>query len=422
DAASWLHQGGHPVLARAVFDRAMSHLDTLVDPARYEADMERFVSLDPIEPDAESIAAWSAAPTSADQLRGVADRWRQMGFADRADAVMADAAARFPDDVALYEERCRLAIRRRDGDALDALVAAPPDHPDGADNAGYYEGVFAHETGDRERAIAAFERVWARRRDWSDVARRLGTLLLEDDPRRSMEVWVQAADAHQAPYFRWLGLVGATLAEDWPAQARLGAELGLPELPDDRRVDLTWGYIRVRLPGLPRPLIAMRTGPVTARILGLLPPGEAQHHGEIVVFDPEYGNADEVEADDEVLRVHDAWAGVEPATHDCVTLDGIWPGDEAVEALTDALDEAGVHYQYGAGEGYGITDPDGGETHRGLFLLLAVDDGSAPVVRDLFEAHRPGTGPWVYHELLDRLGERDEAERHRSLARAWAMI
>ncbi|MCB9686209.1 MAG: hypothetical protein H6735_14300 [Alphaproteobacteria bacterium] len=421
-SSRWFHEGGHPLLAEAVRERARPHLEALADPGRYLSELSALSELERVEPHESSIAALLAQPASPEQHVGLAERWSQMGFPDRADAALDEATRQFPDDIDLYEARCKTALGRRDAELLDRLVAAPPRHPEGEDNARFYEGLFAHETGDVARAIAAFEQVWSRRHDWIEVARRLGRLLLPSDPGRSMLVWLEAADAHQVPYFRWLGLVAATLAEDWPAQARLGAELELPELPDDRRPELDWGVLRIRIPDVARPLLARRTGPVTARILSLLGPGVTQHHGEVVVFDPQIANADEVAEDDEALRLHEAWARLEPATHDCVTLDGIWPGDEAVEALTEALDQAGVHYQFAAGDGYAITDPDGGEVHRGLFLFLAVDDASQGPLRALLEAHRPEHGPWVMHELLDRLGAADEAEEQRGLAEAWGMI
>ena len=421
-ASRWLHEGGHPVLAEAVRERARPHLGDLVDPSSLAAELERLADLDPVEPDESSIARLLSQPVSAGQLIELAGRWRQMGFTERADAALDEASRAFPDDLDLYEARCRAALESRDADVLNALVAAPPDHPEGPDNARFYEGLFAHETGDTARAIAALEWVWARRQDWLEVGRRLGHLHLSETPERSMQVWIETAEAHQANDFLWFALVGATLAEDWPAQARLAARLELPELPDDRRADFAWGFLRIRLPGLARPLLARRTGPVTARILSLLGPGEVQHHGEIVAFDPRHVNAEEVAEDEEALRIHEAWASLEPATHDCVTLDGLWPGEAGLEALTEALDKADVHYQFAAGDGYGITDPESGEQHRGLFLFLAVDEGSQDGLRSLLEAHRPAQGPWVFHELLDRLGAREEAEAQRQLARAWGMI
>jgi len=421
-ASAWLHQGGHPTLARAVAQRAQSDLDALVDGSAYQAELERLAQLEPGEPHESSIAALCAQPATSEQLQAIADRWRQMGFAERADDALADAARQFPDDIGLYEARCMQAIRTRNADTLEALVARPPDHPEGPDNAHFYEGMFAHESGDEARAITAFEWVWTRRQDWAEVAKRLGRLHLQGNPARSLEVWLQAADAHQAPYFRWLGLVAATIAEDWPAQAAIGAALELPELPNDRRADLSWGYLRIRIPELPRPLLAQRTGPVTARILSLQSPDETQHHGEIVVFDPQHTNADEVAEDDDALRIHTAWAGLESATKDCVTLDGIWPGEDAMQALSEALDEAGFYHQPAAGDGYEIKDPSTDETHRGVYLFLAVDEASGPALRALLEGQRPAHGPWVYHELLERLGASDEAEAQRELARAWGMI
>ena len=419
-ASAWLRAGGHPTLAEAVVQRALAHTGALVDPDRYLADVEALDT--PVEPDPTSIAALHAQPATSEHLQTIASRWRQMGFHDRADTTLQDAAVRFPDDIGLYEARCTHALRTGNGEALEDLVAHPPDHAEGEDNARFYEGLFAHGSGDDARAIDAFEWVWARRQDWIEVAKRLGKLLLRASPTRSLEVWQQAADAHQSPYFRWLAMVAATAAEDWPAQARLGRELELPELPDDRRADLSWGYLRIRLADQPRPYLAQRTGPVTARILSLSSPGEAQHHGEIVIFNPEYNNVDEVAEDEDALRVHDAWMGVEPATHDCVTLDGIWPGEASMEALSEALDRLDLYHQPAAGAGYEITDPNGGETHRGVYLFIAVDEASGPTLRALLEAQRPTHGPWVYHELLDRLGADEEAEAQRELARHWGMI
>ncbi|MFK7930446.1 MAG: tetratricopeptide repeat protein [Myxococcota bacterium] len=421
-ASEWLHKGGHPRLAAAVRERCREHLDALVDPDRYQAVLERVAQLPAVEPDESSIAALHAQPATVEQLRLIASRWQQMGFHDRADATLADAARQFPNDIGLYEARCMQAIRSRDADLVQSLVSEPPDHPEGIDNARFYEGIFAHESGEESRAIEAFEWVWARRQDWGEVAKRLGKLLLQSRPARSLEVWQQAADAQDAPYFRWMAMVAATLAEDWPAQCQLAATLGLPELPDDRRADESWNYLRIRIPEHPETFLAQRTGPVTARLLSLRSPGEAQQHGAIVVFNPEHNNADEVAEDDDVLRIHDAWAQIEPPTKTCVTLDGIWPGADATQALCEALDEAGFFHQAAAGEGYEITDPATGQTHRGHYRFLAVDDASGEALKALLEAHRPDHGPWVYHELLDQLKMPNEAESQRALAQAWGMI
>jgi len=421
-ASTWLAEGGHPTLSDAVLQRATAHLDRLVDPRRYQPAVDRLAERDPVPPDPSSIAALAAGPGSPEQLQGVASRWRQMGFEELASSTLVEASRQFPDDIGLYEARCTQALREGDPEALEALLAQPPDHPEGEDNARFYEGIYAHDTGDEARAIAAFEWLWARRQDWAEAGKRLGKLHLRGDPARSIVVFRQAAEAHQAPYFLWLALVAATLAEDWPTQAELGTLLDLPELPNDRRPDFSWAYLRIRVPSLPHPLLAQRTGPVTARLLSLLPPGQTQHHGEIVVFDPEHSNADEVAEDPDALKIHDAWAGLEPATGACVTLDGIWPGEEAVQALFAALDAAGFYHQTAAGDAYEITDPETGEPHRGMYRYVAVDDANADALRALLASHAPAHGPWVYHELLDRLGQEEAAEAQRRRARAWGMI
>lgn len=156
--------------------------------------------------------------------------------------------------------------------------------------------------------------------------------------------------------YHWEVLIAATAAQQW-AQVRTQARHLKMTLDDadseDSPVEEDWGYIHLRFEenGRSNDVLAQRTGPATARIAQIASHQETQRMDDWVVFAPTLMEdpPEDPEALENYIHVFSApfhvlqKGGFGPS----YMLDGVHPGEDRLDALRQALDEAGwASWQY----------------------------------------------------------------------------
>lgn len=192
----------------------------------------------------------------------------------------------------------------------------------------------------------------------------------------------------------WDRLVCATLIERWDLVRESAATLDMALSTTEGPVDEEWGVIRVRFrdeKDESLSLRALRTGPVTARILDFSRFGDTQYYDHNIVFDAYPLN--KLDQKDEEGHAHDA-EGYYTYLYDAVrrtpgpdyfyfTLDGMYPGDEAWAALEKAMhDDPDLLISRRSGEQYTVTDSRTDEEQTGVYAIVGVLEG-----RDLRSVH-----------------------------------
>ena len=147
----------------------------------------------------------------------------------------------------------------------------------------------------------------------------------------------------------------AAAAGDWTAARQSAARLELDIAPGEGPFTEEWGWIIVRFEekGETIDYYARRTGPVTARILENAPPRYAQHVQDEIVFDaaPLYPLPEDEEERKKFIVTYRVLHILTPGEYSrSWPLKGAHPGQEALDALSKALEDAG-HQVW-------IVDPD----------------------------------------------------------------
>jgi Arc/MetJ family transcription regulator len=222
----------------------------------------------------------------------------------------------------------------------------------------------------------------------------------------------------------WDRMIVATLLERWDVVRASAARLEFELSGDSGPVEEEWEACRLRYTepdGTFTEVWARRTGPVTARVVSIAMPDAIQHVGDTVVFDAEPLNEGPAEGEEE----DHAWLYpvvevLRPGRYSVFALDGVGPGDEAIERMYETLAACGARLSVRTSEAYRLTTPEGEEV-PGFFALLAV-----PPEADLREVEaglrRCAEGlphPMLWPTLLEKLGREQEAEAQRAVAEEW---
>jgi hypothetical protein len=222
----------------------------------------------------------------------------------------------------------------------------------------------------------------------------------------------------------WDRVLVATLLERWDVVRASAARLGFKLSGDSGPVEEAWEACRLRYTepdGTFTEVWARRTGPVTARVVSIAMPDSTQHVGDVVAFDATPLNEGPAEGEEE----DHAWLYpvvevLRPGRYSVFALDGVGPGDEAIERMYETLAACGARLSVRTSETYRLTTPEGEEV-PGFFALLAV-----PPEADLREVEaglrRCAEGlphPMLWPTLLEKLGREQEAQAQRAVAEEW---
>ncbi len=221
-------------------------------------------------------------------------------------------------------------------------------------------------------------------------------------------------------------MVAATLLGAWgtvrDSATRLGIRLEASEGPVDERWELC--VVRVEHPsGKRQDLYAVRTGPVTARIIQISRVDEPQRFGDVVVFDARPLNTPPKD-EERPIFVYEEVAPLRPAGSRAFWIDGVHPGEDAIADLRERLGELGGSLQVQSGDKYQVTDPSDGTTRLGVYLFAAfpadADLARASVTLAAATAGLPY--PLVWPLLARAAGDQALADAHQALAEAWQLV
>lgn len=297
-------------------------------------------------------------------------------------------------------------------------------------------------------AIAQFYlgRMSMRREDWAAAAQAFErTRQLEDSPNRSTLSNLALVYRHLDRLEESLALLDELAAseddfsDDWD-RMHVATLLGRHDKVRDsaRRlgfkfegegpIDDPFEYCEVQLRDAVGRKVghrAVRINPVVARIIAMQAPDKPCHYRDEVLVDPVVLNPREgpppENASKEAGDYEPQYRGervLKPGGYRIYDIDGVHPGEEAVEALRTALQGHGVYLSQRSGDGYRLSPREGETTVLGVYIFIAVPQGLATT--ELYGILAPRLAQWsqpiTFRGLLRELGNETELERHEQIA------
>lgn len=233
------------------------------------------------------------------------------------------------------------------------------------------------------------------------------------------------------PNIHWDRMVVATMQEDWErvhASARvIGFQFDTEEGPIDEPFQMCLLTFSDE-PDAPT-YWAVRNSPVTAKVVELARPRRAQHFEDEVIFEPT-SLTPRPEDHPEDQPHHDTYTVLKVRKqgdyHESVTLHGVCPPEEKLEALQqslgDALDVASEHVPT---QGYMLHDPDSDTPLEALYMLLAIPRSvDLDAVHAHLEEHTADLEhPLQWARLLKKMNAREELiAQHTSIHERYGML
>lgn len=287
-------------------------------------------------------------------------------------------------------------------------------------------------------------RLYRQRERWADTAREAeaaveagigmearrlwaGAVQQLDDNARGAEIIKAALDSPEIEDEDvWRMIVMATAAEDWPTVRAGAAKLGMPLQSTEGPIEEEWHLVRAVLPapdGSRREVLAVRTGPATARLVAAQPRGMDYNAGDIVVIDPtplEPVPEDEKERESFIIPFA-AVALLRSAGFTSYFFDGAAPSEEEWAEFNQVLDERGWAIWVYSEDDYTVTHPGTGERLPGLYGWVAVPPGVTPAEVDalLDDATERWVHPLAWLDLAREVGI--EVERHERIVKEYGL-
>lgn len=213
----------------------------------------------------------------------------------------------------------------------------------------------------------------------------------------------------------WDHMSAASAAHDWEAVRRSAAAIGMELSSTEGVVEEPWGWVIIRSEeeGEPMEYYARRSGPVTARIVENAPANRAQQVGDWVVFDAALVHP---APEDEEAREHfiPTYAQVHVLERGGFArswlIDGAHPGEDAWNALVEAVEAQGWKIWAHSRPDYTVTDPEAEDgTLPGLLFTIAQPQDHAPLALHRFL--QQATAGWAHPLCWLRLAEACEQDR-----------
>lgn len=224
----------------------------------------------------------------------------------------------------------------------------------------------------------------------------------------------------------WRMVVMATAAEDWPLVREGAGKLGMQLDTAEGPIDEEWHLVRVVLPvsdGSQREVLAVRTGPATARLLIPQPRGMDYNAGDIVVIDPR--PLEPVpEGGEEQESYVIPFGGVSllrPGGFTSWFFDGAAPSEDDWTEFNEVMAERGWPMWVYSDENYSVTHPTTGERLQGVYGWIAVPPGVEPIDLDalLDDATERWSHPLAWLDLARSAGI--EVERHERITKEYGL-
>ncbi|MGI5160053.1 tetratricopeptide repeat protein [Microbispora sp. CA-102843] len=259
------------------------------------------------------------------------------------------------------------------------------------------------------------------RRLWSGAVQQLG------DNAKAAEILKPLLDSGEGEEEDvWRFIVLSTAVEDWAAVRAAGTKLGMPIESGEGPIEEEWHLVRVILPapdGSQREVLAVRTGPATARLAIPQPRGMEYNAGDVVVIDPrplEPIPENEQERESFVIP----FAGVtmlRPGGYTSWFFDGAAPSEDEWAEFNEVLAERGWPMWVYSDENYRVTHPATGEQLPGVFGWIAIPPTVRPAELDavLDDVTEQWSHPLAWLDLAREVGI--EAERHERISKEYGL-
>ncbi|MCT9932936.1 tetratricopeptide repeat protein [Planotetraspora sp. A-T 1434] len=410
--------------------------------AELRAAVDRAPELPPPGPQDELVAYFEAAdgrtadperwvgwlwPLSGTDLEATRRHTTTLGFlgysAAGADIYWAmvdgDPAAADPEDIAYLTG---LLIEAGQDERVERLAERLPESQSHLALARLYRARERWEetAAEAELAVAAGALVEGSRL-WSGAVQQLGDNAKAADILRPL---LELEDREEEDVWRLIVL--ATAAEDWATVRAAAATLGMPLQSEEGPIEEEWHLIRAILPapdGSQREVLAVRTGPATARLAIPQPRGMEYNAGDVIVVDPrplEPIPEDPQERESFVIP----FAGVSmlwPGGYTSWFFDGAAPSEDEWAEFNELLAERGWPMWVYSDEGYHVTHPATGERLPGVFGWIAVPPTVTPSELDavLDDATEQWVHPLSWLDLAREVGV--ETERHERIVKEYGL-
>ncbi len=393
-------------------------------PEAPEALLEQLTGEDDPDPErhaellTEACRRW---PDSLQLVEELAGALAALGREAEASAAVREYADRHPDDVEAWSAAGQIAIAARDRGAVEEAIERL--EACSAVDAAWLRALQANELGDHGAAAAEARRV-VELDDGAMNARRLLVHAAEEagdwaTALEHVEVLLERVDGEEVQELHWARLVVATPLGAWDVVRESAAALGMDVEPGSEPIDEPWALVKLSF-GPREVLTAVRTGPATARVVHIAPPGSPQRAGAVVLFEPAPLNPDAGDEEMPVLRVREE---LEPSAMRSHAFDAVDPGDEAWDAFRVQVEAEGwLINTFGYAEHVELTFE--GEACGGLYGWVAVPETTTPaeVHERLTELAAPLPRPIVWPTLAEAAGDEATGRTQRGLAAAIGLI
>ncbi len=360
------------------------------------------------------LQALAAQPGDVAGARAVSALWGQLGFPARAEATVRMALDHSPGADGLVLELGERLLGRGALDDLEALISAHcgPTQPVATQRVGlWFTGRARAARGDRAGAIKALRALWAADQSRPGVALLLvGWLKDAADLAGGLAVLDEALAAGASPGpVDWARIGLATRLGEWAVVRESGARLGMTFSADLGPVEEDWGYVRVAFPdeGDEATYVAVRTGPVTARVIQTAYDERPQHEDDVVVFDPAPRNP---QAADGELYEFVADTVLSEGNRVGYAIDGVEPSAAVLSKVVDALAPLGARLHRLSGPDYRVRTDSG--QRKGLYAVVTAPAALPKVALAAVLQATLGRSRMTWLSLL---GDEDTPVRRRQL-------
>lgn len=316
------------------------------------------------------------------------------------------------------------------------------DNNDSKASARFVQALTAEARGDREQMQARLEQVIT----FDPKARNSRSMLARiardrgdyDVALEHLEVLIEIEP--DVPPHHWDRIVAATLEDRWDLVRESSAALGMTIRSEEGPIEENWGICRIQFrddTGSAFELHAVRTGPVTARIIEISDPAlDTQYYGASVVFDPRPTNPPEPEAqtnrdaqedDDEDVEqpplIFPVLDTLYASAYTAFVVDGMKPSDVHFDALRADFAALNAVIQVRSGADYRIEHAALGARDAAYWYVAVPEDADLGRLAERLETLEAALdGPLVWPQLAAYLGQNDRLQAQEVVISEWSLM
>lgn len=214
----------------------------------------------------------------------------------------------------------------------------------------------------------------------------------------------------------WDRMVLATFLQDWDKVRESSAVAGV-NIEGTGPINENWGSCRIQIieNSEKQNFYATRTGPATARIVGISHIEEIQHYQDEVIFDPyplnelniEDEEGDMVDEEGYDTYIYPCLKITKQAQYQTFDIDGVHPGNEKVQELKALLEEIGVTMSFRSTDDYELYHLEEDKTYPGIYayILLKPDADLALINQKLKTFCSSLDHPLIWIKLLRQIDD-----------------